>query len=104
MKHDRHRMQNTFYNLLDRRGPGTPASVPMRSEKRGGKMRRTFWGAAVATLLGNAVLMAPPASAAMSGKKFTILVITDLATVCSDTSGQGSVDGVNMRGAGICDS
>jgi branched-chain amino acid transport system substrate-binding protein len=59
-------------------------------------MRRTFWGAAAATLLGSAVLMAPPASAAMSGKKFTILVITDLSTVFSDTSGKGSVDGVNM--------
>jgi branched-chain amino acid transport system substrate-binding protein len=38
----------------------------------------------------------PPAHAQMSGKQFTILVITDLSTVFSDTSGKGSVDAVNM--------
>ena len=59
-------------------------------------MRRTFAGMTAAMLAGAAMLMAPPASAQMSGKKFTILVITDLSTVFSDTSGKGSVDGVNM--------
>ena len=41
-------------------------------------------------------MFSQPAQAAMTGKKFTILVITDLSTVFSDTSGQGSVDGVKM--------
>ncbi len=59
-------------------------------------MRRTFAGMTAAMLAGAAMLMAPPASAQMSGRKFTILVITDLSTVFSDTSGKGSVDGVNM--------
>jgi branched-chain amino acid transport system substrate-binding protein len=47
-------------------------------------------------MLGAALLTAPQADAQMSGKKFTILVITDLSTVFSDTSGKASVDGVHM--------
>jgi branched-chain amino acid transport system substrate-binding protein len=43
----------------------------------------TLWGAA-------------PAEAQMTGKAFTILVITDLSTVYSDTSGKGSVNAVKM--------
>jgi branched-chain amino acid transport system substrate-binding protein len=37
-----------------------------------------------------------PAHAQMRGKAFTILVITDLSTVFSDTSGKGSVDAARM--------
>ncbi len=59
-------------------------------------MRLTRSGVAGAMLLGAALLMASQANAQMSGKKFTILVITDLSTVFSDTSGKGSVDGVHM--------
>lgn len=59
-------------------------------------MRRTFTGMTAAMLAGAAMLMAPPADAQMKSKQFTILVITDLSTVFSDTSGKGSVDGVNM--------
>ena len=39
---------------------------------------------------------APAAQAQMTGKAFTILVITDLSTVYSDTSGKGSVNAVKM--------
>jgi branched-chain amino acid transport system substrate-binding protein len=53
-------------------------------------------GVAAVGLLGALSFAASTADAQMSGKKFTILVITDLSTVFSDTSGKGSVDGVNM--------
>jgi branched-chain amino acid transport system substrate-binding protein len=41
-------------------------------------------------------IAAPPAQAQMAAKKFTILVVTDLSSVYSDTSGKGSVEGVKM--------
>jgi branched-chain amino acid transport system substrate-binding protein len=43
-----------------------------------------------------AMLMAPQARAQMTGKQFTILVVTDLSSVYSDTSGKGSVEAVKM--------
>jgi branched-chain amino acid transport system substrate-binding protein len=59
-------------------------------------MRLVLNGATKAMMFGAAVLAASPANAQMSGKKFTILVVTDLSTVFSDTSGKGSVDGTRM--------
>ncbi|WP_158932145.1 ABC transporter substrate-binding protein [Acidisphaera sp. S103] len=59
-------------------------------------MRKTLLGTAAAVLIAGLALFNQPAEAAMTGKKFTILVITDLSTVFSDTSGKGSVDGVQM--------
>ena len=41
-----------------------------------------------------AALTAGSAYAQMKDKVFTVLVITDLSTVYSDTSGKGSVDAV----------
>jgi branched-chain amino acid transport system substrate-binding protein len=40
--------------------------------------------------------LAPAAHAQMAKDKFTILVVTDLSSVFSDTSGKGSVEGVKM--------
>ena len=51
---------------------------------------------AAAGLLLAAVAAPDGASAQMSGKKFTILIVTDLSSVYSDTSGKGSVEGVKM--------
>jgi branched-chain amino acid transport system substrate-binding protein len=59
-------------------------------------MRRTFFSAVAATLLAATTFSSSPANAEMTGKKFTILVVTDLSTVFSDTSGKGSVDAVRM--------
>jgi branched-chain amino acid transport system substrate-binding protein len=59
-------------------------------------MRTTLPGAAAAALLAATAMTAAPAEAAMTGKKYTILVITDLSTVFSDTSGKGSVDAAHM--------
>jgi len=59
-------------------------------------MRRKVSGLAAAGLLGAAMLAAAPADAQMSSKQFTILVVTDLSSAFSDTSGKGSVEGVNM--------
>jgi branched-chain amino acid transport system substrate-binding protein len=55
-------------------------------------MRAIACTAAVAA----AVVGAAPAQGEMTGKAFTILVITDLSTVYSDTSGKGSVDAAKM--------
>ena len=53
--------------------------------------------AVVAALALAAVVAAGrPADAQMRGKAFTILVITDLSTVFSDTSGKGSVEAARM--------
>jgi branched-chain amino acid transport system substrate-binding protein len=49
-----------------------------------------------ASLMVSAMLAAAPAEAQMSRKAFTILVVTDLSSVYSDTSGKGSVEGVRM--------
>jgi branched-chain amino acid transport system substrate-binding protein len=59
-------------------------------------MRSTSLMMATTALVGATMLMASPADAQMTGKKFTILVITDLSTVFSDTSGKGSVDAAHM--------
>jgi branched-chain amino acid transport system substrate-binding protein len=59
-------------------------------------MRKTFLNVAAGALLAAMTFSVAPANAAMTGKKFTILVITDLSTVFSDTSGKGSVDAVRM--------
>jgi branched-chain amino acid transport system substrate-binding protein len=50
----------------------------------------------VAGALLMAALAAGGAHAQMKGKAFTVLVVTDLSTVYSDTSGKGSVDAVKM--------
>jgi branched-chain amino acid transport system substrate-binding protein len=55
-------------------------------------LRAVACTAALAAALGCAL----PAQGQMTGKAFTILVITDLSTVYSDTSGKGSVDAVKM--------
>ena len=59
-------------------------------------MRQRSHAVTIALALGAAALAAPAARAQMSGKQFTILVVTDLSTVYSDTSGQGSVDATRM--------
>ena len=55
-------------------------------------MRAVACTAALAAAVGGAA----PAQGEMTGKAFTILVITDLSTVYSDTSGKGSVDAAKM--------
>jgi branched-chain amino acid transport system substrate-binding protein len=73
-----------------------------RSAARRGKRNSARWarklaaGLAAVGLAGLAGLAGGEARAQMSGKAFTILVITDLSTVYSDTSGKGSVDAVKM--------
>lgn len=73
-----------------------------RSAARRGKRKSARWarklaaGLAAVGLAGLAGLAGGDARAQMSGKAFTILVITDLSTVYSDTSGKGSVDAVKM--------
>ncbi len=49
-----------------------------------------------ASVLAAAMFAGGSADAQMSAKKFTILVVTDLSSVYSDTSGKGSVEGVKM--------
>ena len=50
----------------------------------------------VACALLMTALAAGGAHAQMKGKAFTVLVVTDLSMVYSDTSGKGSVDAVKM--------
>ena len=49
-----------------------------------------------AAFLCTVVLLIPKADAQMKGKQFTILIVTDLSSVYSDTSGPGSVEAVKM--------
>jgi branched-chain amino acid transport system substrate-binding protein len=60
---------------------------------RGGRPG-ALWRAMMAALMGLCVV--PPVEAAMKGKAFTVLVVTDLSSVYSDTSGKGSVEAAKM--------
>jgi branched-chain amino acid transport system substrate-binding protein len=55
---------------------------------------KLHWRALVAGLMG--FCLVSPAHAAMRGKAFTVLVVTDLSSVYSDTSGKGSVEAAKM--------
>lgn len=55
-----------------------------------------FKTALAATALATAAAAATPANAQMTRDKYTILVVTDLSSVYSDTSGKGSVEAVKM--------
>jgi branched-chain amino acid transport system substrate-binding protein len=61
-----------------------------------GRTRRWVKRLTVAAAAAGALFSGGEAGAQMSGKAFTILVVTDLSTVYSDTSGKGSVDAVKM--------